>query len=134
LTNPTGAGQKAGNASSEFLKVLVIDDERDLADITGALLDAHGISNVVAYSPGEGLKVLASELQINALFSDIMMPEMTGLQLALKVREAYPAVKIVLTSGFTPPGLLSGHGGLYQYIKKPYDILAVIRLLSGSAG
>jgi two-component system OmpR family response regulator len=111
------------------LKVLVIDDESDLADIAGALLTAYGIANCVAYSAQEGLRALAHDPDINAVFSDIMMPEMTGLHLADAVKARYPDVHVVLTSGFTSLSILAAHHSIYAFIPKPYNIEAVIELL-----
>jgi DNA-binding NtrC family response regulator len=116
------------------LKVLVIDDERDLADIAGALLSAHAIANCVVYSAGEGLRAIEQDHDINAVFSDIMMPEMTGLHLAKTIRNRYPGVKVVLTSGFTSPDILAAHELAYVFTPKPYRIETVIGLLRSAVG
>lgn len=115
-------------AAAEPRKVLVVDDERDLADLTQALLGSHGIEASVAYSAAEALRILASDPGIDAVFSDVMMPGGTGLQLADVVRCSYPQVRIVLTSGFTAPGLMAGHEP-YPYVSKPYSIETVLTLL-----
>jgi two-component system OmpR family response regulator len=120
----------SGLSAAYKLKVLVIDDERDLADVTGALLSLYSIPNRVAYSANEGLRAIEQDDEINAVFSDIMMPEMTGLQMALKIRERHPKVKIVLTSGFTPPQILATHAEFYIFTPKPYRIEAVIELFT----
>jgi two-component system OmpR family response regulator len=115
------------NLSAAYkLKVLVIDDERDLADVTGALLSLHSIPNQVVYSAKEGLQAIEQDTEINAVFSDIMMPEMTGLQMALQIRERHPEVKIILTSGFTPPQILATHAEFCTFTPKPYRIETVI--------
>lgn len=109
--------------------VLVVDDERDLADLAEALLTGSGFAVRVAYSAAQALWMLGTDREIDALFSDIMMPGMTGLQLADTVGTLYPDVKIVLTSGYTAPALLAGIGGAYPYVPKPYRIDTVVRLL-----
>jgi CheY-like chemotaxis protein len=73
----------------------------------------------VAYSAGEALQLLASDPEIDAVFSDMMMPGMTGLQLAEAVHCLYPSVKVVLTSGYTVPALMAGQRS-YSYAAKPY--------------
>jgi CheY-like chemotaxis protein len=77
----------------------------DLADKTGGLLRSHGLHALAAYSGQEALGVLESDDEIEAVFPDFMMPEMTGLQLADVGSERYPRIKIVLTSGYTSPSL-----------------------------
>lgn len=110
-------------------KVLVVDDEGDLADLAAALLNSHGIGASVAYSATAALRILASDNDIDAVFSDIMMPEMTGLQLAIAVADLYPALKVILTSGYTRPALLAQHDQPYLYVAKPYRIETVLQLL-----
>lgn len=110
-------------------RVLVVDDERDLADLADALLASHGFEVRVAYSAAEALWMLGTDPLIDALFSDIMMPGMTGLQLAGTVATLYPDVKIVLTSGYIAPALLAGMAYPPRFVAKPYRIDTVIGLL-----
>lgn len=109
--------------------VLVVDDERDLADLAGALLASHGFEVRVAYSAAQALGLLGTEPDIDALFSDIMMPGMTGLQLAATVHGLYPNVRVVLTSGYTSLALLADAGRPCAYVAKPYRIDTVVGLL-----
>lgn len=115
-------------AGGEPRKVLVVDDECDLADVAQALLGCHGLEAAVAYCASDALRILAGDPDIDALFSDVMMPGMNGLQLADMVRSRHPSIRIVLTSGFTTPGLMAGHQP-YPYASKPYSIETVLRLL-----
>ena len=108
--------------------MLVVDDEQDLADLAAALFGAHGLEAVVAYSAGDALRIVERDAGIDAVFSDVMMPGMTGLQLAEAIGCLYPSVKVVLTSGFTTPALMAGHRS-YPYAPKPYRIETVLRLL-----
>ena len=131
------AGTDAGNVDSLasharpslLRKVLVVDDEHDLADLTGAMLSLHGLDVLVSYSAKEALQVLQAHHDIDALLSDVVMPEMTGVQLAVAVREMYPAVKIILTSGYALPAVLANHERPYLYTAKPYTIETVLKLL-----
>ncbi|HEX8601889.1 MAG TPA: response regulator [Pseudoduganella sp.] len=112
-------------------KILVVDDEKDIADLTVALLDCHGFGTSVAYSAEEALQILAGDASIDAVFSDVTMPGLTGLQLADAVSDSYPAVRIVLTSGFGSPGILLACKQRYLFIAKPYGIDAVVSLFRG---
>jgi CheY-like chemotaxis protein len=117
-------------------KTLVVDDEPDLADIAGELLGYHGIDALVVYSAHDALKLLETRSDIGAIFSDVMMPSMTGLELAETVAEIYPGINIVLTSGFTAPIHWARQKRRFPFITKPYSIDAVIPLLGcrASAG
>lgn len=110
-------------------KVLVVDDEEDLANMAEALLSSEGLDVVVANSAREALEVLGKNNDIDAVFSDIMMPGMTGLQLADAVRDMYPRIKIVLTSGYTMPALLADRQAQYLFAPKPYRLETIMKLL-----
>lgn len=123
-------GQDASaQAGGLVRKVLVVDDEADLADLADALLSSRGLEVVVANSAMEALQVLARDADIDAVFSDVMMPGMNGLQLADAVSEFYPRVKIVLTSGYTVPSMLEDRERSYLFTTKPYRIDTIMKLL-----
>lgn len=133
---PPGAPREGDPARQEttwsgplLRKVLVVDDEEDLASLAEALLCAEGLDVVVANSATEALRILEQDDSIDALFTDVMMPGMTGLQLADAVRDMYPRIKIVLTSGYTLPALLADRQRQYLFTPKPYRIDTVMKLL-----
>jgi two-component system, OmpR family, response regulator len=113
-------------------RILVVDDERDLADLAEALLCAYGLDVRVAYSAVEALEVLEHDSGIDAVFTDIMMPGMNGLQLAEAIRRFYPSIRILLTTGFTMPDLIADQGLPYPCITKPYRIETVLAQLRSS--
>ncbi|QOL52006.1 response regulator [Massilia litorea] len=110
-------------------KVLVVDDEADLADLAEALLRSRGLDVVVANSAMEALQILARDGDIDAVFSDVMMPGMNGLQLADALSEFYPRLKIILTSGYTVPSMLEDRERRYLFTTKPYRIDTIMKLL-----
>ena len=124
-----GHGPAAG---APVRKVLVVDDERDLADLAQALLAAHGIAASVAYDAAAALQALDDDAGIDAMFSDVTMPGMNGLQLAQAARARHPQLMIVLTSGFTAPALTAELGRQFLFTAKPYRIEAVIAKLRGA--
>lgn len=115
-------------------KVLVIDDEPDLADLAGALFCGHGLDARIAHSAQEALAILGTDPEIDAVFSDVMMPGMNGLQLAETIRHLYPKVHIVLTTGFISPLLAETHSQHYPCVTKPYRIETVIALFESRPG
>ena len=121
--------EQAGNAAGLVRKVLVVDDEADLADLAEALLSSRGLDVVVANSAIDALTILGQDGAIDAVFSDIMMPGMNGLQLADAVSELFPRIKIVLTSGYTLPSLLENRERRYLFTTKPYKLDTIMTLL-----
>lgn len=110
-------------------KVLLVDDEGDGAELAAALLRAHGLEVLVANSANDALKLLRNDGHIDALLTDIMMPQMTGLQLAETVRTMYPTIKIVLMSGYVLPELLKDQERPFLFAAKPYRIDSIVNLL-----
>lgn len=109
--------------------ILVVDDEPDLAELAQALLIHHGMAAYVAHSAAQALALLQAHPDIDALFSDVMMPGTTGLELADAVSALYPHIRIVLTSGFAAPKVLVDSSVRHAYIAKPYRIDDVVALL-----
>ena len=109
-------------------KLLLVDDEADGAEFAAILLSSHGLEVVVVHSAGEALRVLHDDDAIGVVLSDVRMPGITGLQLADEIRMKYPAVKIILMSGFAapPPDHADQH---YPFITKPYRIDTLLDLL-----
>ena len=122
---------RGGQKSPQFnpRKILVVDDEKDLADLAIALLSHYGIDGVVAYSAVDALLLLESDSEITVVFSDIRMPGMSGLELAEVMRQRFPHVKVLLTSGYTPPDLLAGYDEANEIVTKPYNIADVVKRL-----
>lgn len=127
-TPPAGKDRR-DTPGARSCKVLVVDDDTDLADLAAALLCSYGLTAIVAYSAAEALLALEADKGFTAVFSDIMMPEMSGLQLARLVRIRHPGVTVLLTSAYTPPELLAERDRLYSYTPKPYTIDMVVKLL-----
>jgi len=122
-------GQDEEASLGAIRKVLVVDDEADVADLAEMLLSAHGIDAMVAYSGAAALDMLATDPDIDAVVSDVMMPGMTGLELAEQIGARYPKVKIVLASGYMAPAMLKDQPIRQLFIAKPYRIDQLLRLL-----
>jgi CheY-like chemotaxis protein len=127
----SGVSGDAPKAGSETLlrKLLMVDDEPDGAEFAAVLLRSNGLQVVVVHSASEALQVLQEDSEIDAVLSDVMMPGMSGLQLADAVRAMYPTVKIVLMSGFVLPDMLKNREREYLFVEKPYKIDALLKVL-----
>ncbi|MFT5451409.1 MAG: signal transduction histidine kinase [Enterobacterales bacterium] len=102
--------------------ILVVDDEVALQLLASELLEAQGYRVICASSGAEALQIL-SEQKIDLVFSDVIMPEMNGYQLATKIYEKYPTMKIQLVSGFADEHHLDViDQSLHQnLLSKPYN-------------
>jgi DNA-binding NtrC family response regulator len=79
-------------------RVLVVDDERIIADSLALILNRSGFSAKAAYS-GESAVLQAIEWQPTALISDVVMPGMSDIETAAAVLQALPECHVLLFSG-----------------------------------
>jgi CheY-like chemotaxis protein len=77
---------------------LVVDDERIVADTLAIILRKSGFSAVAAYDGLSALN-LAKEIWPQLVISDVVMPKMTGIELAIALKEILPSCKVLLFSG-----------------------------------
>ncbi|MEZ0122646.1 MAG: PAS domain S-box protein [Candidatus Reddybacter sp.] len=80
--------------------ILVVDDEAILLRLCTEILSQQGYKVLPAGSCSEALQLLDAN-HVDLLFSDVVMPDMDGYELAMIVAEKYPTIKIQMTSGFT---------------------------------
>ncbi len=79
--------------------LLVVDDERSLVRLMKSILEIQGYTILLASSGKQALEVLSSN-KVDAVITDIIMPGMDGYELANKILQRYPKMKIQLVSGF----------------------------------
>lgn len=80
--------------------ILVVDDEPALRELAAEILGLAGYRVLVASDGKHALEVMLTT-PVEVLVSDVIMPNMDGYQLAKRVRELYPEVRIQLASGFS---------------------------------
>src|SRR5690349_18388881 len=79
-------------------KILVVDDERVIADTLVAILNVSGYSASAAYNGDSALAAIGAAIP-DMLISDVCMPGMNGIELAMQVRQRYPQCMVLLFSG-----------------------------------
>jgi DNA-binding response OmpR family regulator len=78
--------------------VLVVDDEAVIADTLAVILSQHGFATMVAYDGTTALRI-AQTVPPDLLLTDVVMPGMSGVDLAVAIRQSLPNCKVLLFSG-----------------------------------
>jgi len=108
--------------------ILLVEDERMIRDLLAAALANFGY-RVLAAEDGEAAIGMAGKYgaPIHLILSDVVMPRMSGVELATSVRRWYPGVQVLLMSGFP-----EGSAAVYSlsdepvfFIRKPFTIRAL---------
>jgi len=104
--------------------VLVVEDNPEVRRLTLRRLKLLGYRTLEAETGPAALAVLGAGEKIDLIFSDVVMPGgLTGYELAQRANERYPAIKILLTSGYNAE-VASAHNQTSMVIKvlrKPYN-------------
>ena len=121
----------------EKIKILLIEDEITLAKIIKDTLETMNFEVQLAYDGEEGLQRFF-ELNPDILISDIMMPQMSGLDMVQRIRETDQHTPIIfLTAKTETDDVVAGfENGANDYIRKPFamkELIVRIKALTGRA-
>jgi len=125
-----GIGKQANGKK----KILVVEDEFGLQDMFRIVFRMEGYDVRVAVDGDRGYEVYC-EFQPELVFTDVVMPKMSGLELVAKIREVNPHIKVVYISGFFGIKRLKGeldeemlrYG--YPGLSKPFKISKMLELV-----
>jgi CheY-like chemotaxis protein len=88
--------------------VLVVEDEPILRMMAADMVEGAGFEVIEAADATEAVRILESRTDIRIVFTDIDMPRgMDGLRLAACIRDRWPPVELIITSGHVTPDLHS---------------------------
>ncbi len=103
--------------------ILVVDDEKEIADLVEIYLVSDGYKVFKAYNAEDGLRILR-EQEIHLVLLDIMMPGMNGLDMCRMIREKSNLPIIMLSAKSTDLDKIVGlTGGADDYVTKPFNPL-----------
>jgi PAS domain S-box-containing protein len=114
------AAQSKANGAHALGRVLVVEDDTLVAELAASMLGELGFETIVAHSAKEALDRLAGGEKPKIIFSDIVMPGgISGIELARKVRDRFPELPILLTTGYSEQ-VAGTHG--FPVLQKPYEL------------
>jgi CheY-like chemotaxis protein len=114
-------------------RVLVVDDEQVIADTLARILDLNGFEASAVYT-GTAAVESARSIQPDLIISDVIMPDMNGIEAAIRIRGFLPDCKILLFSGQAATADLletaRAQGHEFEILAKPVhpsDLLAKLK-------
>lgn len=117
--------------------VLFVEDEPLLLEMGERMLKRLGYRVLAAHGPSEALEAAQDfEGPIALLITDVVMPEMNGLELSKKIAAIRPAIKCLFTSGYTV-NAITRHGVLKEgllFIQKPFTLQALAAKIREALG
>ena len=119
---------QATRGAQSLGRVLVVEDDHFVADLAVDMLGELGFEATVAHSAKDALERLAAGDRPRLVFSDVVMPGgITGIELARKLRERFPELPILLTTGYSEQ--VSATQG-FPVLQKPYELSSMARVIS----
>jgi CheY-like chemotaxis protein len=115
-------------------EVYVVDDEKVIAETLAMILNQAGFTAWAFEDPQEALRAAAFGSPPNLLISDVVMPGMSGIELAIRFRRAYTQCRVLLFSGQAATAnlleLARSQGYDFEVLSKPVhpaDLVAKLR-------
>jgi PAS domain S-box-containing protein len=124
---PAARGAEGANSRVNGAKprgrVLIVEDDTFVAELAADMLSELGFQSSIAHSAKEALDRLAGGDKPKLVFTDIVMPGgLTGIELARKLRERFPELPILLTTGYSEQ-VTATQG--FPVLQKPYELNAL---------
>ncbi|QLC24014.1 response regulator [Parasphingopyxis algicola] len=112
----------AGDGPRAEATVLVVDDDANVAFVTGDMVELLGYRVLRASNGREALDLLSGDACVDLVLTDVVMPgELNGVALATRVRRTFD-IPTVLTTGSPTHHFMNGAGGRFALLLKPFTI------------
>ncbi|MBL6459196.1 PAS domain S-box protein [Belnapia sp. T6] len=121
VVEPTYLGAEAEPPEVKYRNVLLVEDNNQVGDFARQMLEDFGYVATWAPNAKAALELLEEDAsRFNVVFSDVVMPGMNGVELAKEIRQRWPELRIILTSGYSHV-LVEGGAKGFALLHKPYS-------------
>lgn len=108
------------NRRAAGVRILMVEDQPEVASLGKSLLEMNGYHVTQVSNARTALDVLKTDADFRLLFSDVIMPGgMNGVELARAVRRDYPAIQVLLTTGYADDAI-DESARSFELLRKPY--------------
>ena len=111
--------------------ILIVEDEKILADSMALYLERHAYATAVAYTGEEGLR-LAAEHNPDVAVVDLRLPGLDGLKVLCHLREVSPSTKVVMITAYASvaTAVEAMKCGAFHYLSKPLDLVELCAVVA----
>jgi CheY-like chemotaxis protein len=128
-TGPEGPMPRRVNTITHGARVLVVDDDADGAEAAGKLFETFGCSVFLVDSAGEALERIEEGADIDLVFSDVVMPDIDGLEFAERLNQVRPGLPVIFCTGYSSAvEALTDCGAMA--LMKPYSAEVLERIVA----
>lgn len=111
-------------------RILVVEDNEEVGNFASQALQELGYQPSWVTTGDEALrKLAAADHAYDVIFTDVVMPGMTGIELANEIHRTHPHLPVLLTSGYSHVLAEQGPGG-FDLLRKPYSLEDLARALN----
>jgi two-component system cell cycle sensor histidine kinase/response regulator CckA len=114
-------------------RILLIEDERSVREFTTRALERHGYQVFIAKTADEAFHLFTQHCpDIHLVLSDVVLPDLSGIQLIQKMQEQHAGLKVLLTSGYTDS---KSQWSVIQekkipFLQKPYTLIDLLETIA----
>lgn len=123
----------AEHSAARSRRILLVDDDLPLLFFFERALRDAGLTEVVALASFEDARGMLRTTRFDVLITDVRLGASNGIQLAVRAREMYPEIQLIVISGFPDEGLrqeTEALGGVY--LVKPFSSEQLLNLIQGA--
>ncbi|MDQ4045441.1 MAG: response regulator [Chloroflexota bacterium] len=113
-----------GRLDGQTPRILVVDDESGIVELLCMLLEEEGF-DVVGATSGHGAAEMIRNVRPDLVITDVMMPGMTGYDLADLAAGVHPEIRVVLMSAAVDPPANTE----FPFVSKPFDLGRVVDVI-----
>ena len=118
---PIVAGPVGGSET-----ILLVEDDTSVRDLTRQMLEESGYRVIPAANGNDALRLCANPGHIDLMVTDIVMPQMRGVEVARRVARIRPGVRVLLMSGYTDNSIDLESAGSISFLQKPFTLEALL--------
>ena len=115
-------------------RILIVDDDPMVCKVVVTILQKYGYSVFDAPSGQHGLKCVVEHPEIEVVLSDIVMPELSGLEMVNRILEMRPAMKVIFMTGYGGDNPPTHQVKRFGVLEKPFTIPGLLGAVRNGLG